>query len=242
MISAAIITFNEEKNIARCIESLKEVVDEIVVVDSFSTDQTEAICRSKGVRFMQRSFDGHIQQKNFAMNQARFDTVLSLDADECLSDELRQSILLQKQNLTHDAYMMNRRNYLCGRRVKHSGWYPDRKIRLWNRNKGRWGGINPHDKVEMQAGSDVGFLNGDILHFTAESFEAFSAQQEKFAGIAAAELQRLGKHSPLPLNVLRAGWMFIRRFVIQLGFLDGHTGFFIAKESAKYTFRKYQTS
>ena len=241
MISAVIITFNEEKNIARCIDSLIPVADEILVVDSFSTDATEKICREKKVRFLQHEFEGHIQQKNFAMRQAAYEMVLSLDADECLSSELQESIRGLNGNFRHDAYRVNRLNHLCGRIIRHTGWYPDSKIRLWNRNKGKWGGQNPHDKVEMDPGSAVGFLSGDLLHYTAESFEAFAAQQDKFATIAANELRRSGKTSLLPVNVIRAGWMFFRRYFLQLGFLDGKYGWFISMQSAKYTFKKYQS-
>jgi glycosyltransferase involved in cell wall biosynthesis len=240
MISAVIITFNEEKNIGRCLDSLRGLADEIVVVDSYSTDRTEQICRERQVNFMRHVFEGHIQQKNFAVEQATFDYVLSLDADECISEELRQSILQAKKNLTYDAYSVNRLNHLCGKVIRHGGWYPDRKIRLWNRTKGRWGGINPHDKVEMTEASTLGFLKGDLLHFTADTFEAFARQQEKFAAIAAKEMRRLGKTSPFLMNVVRAGWMFFRRYFLQLGFLDGYHGWFIARESARYTFTKYQ--
>ncbi|MFI5135444.1 MAG: glycosyltransferase family 2 protein, partial [Chitinophagales bacterium] len=147
MISAVIITFNEEKKIARCIDSLNGVADELVVVDSFSTDATVEICKAKSVRFIQHAFEGYIQQKNFAVTQATNDFILSLDADECLSEELRLSILAVKNDLKFDGYIMNRRTNFCGQWIHHSGWYPDRKLRLWNRNKGAWGGTDPHDKV-----------------------------------------------------------------------------------------------
>src|SRR6478672_12171113 len=123
MISAVIITFNEEKNIGRCLDSLRDVADEILVIDSFSTDKTEEICRSRNVYVIKHAFDGYIEQKNFALTQARYDYVLSLDADECLSDELKQSISEAKKNPENDGYSMNRQNNFCGKWIYHSGWY-----------------------------------------------------------------------------------------------------------------------
>jgi len=238
LVSAVVITFNEEKNIAHCIDSLQGVADEILVVDSFSTDATPEICRDKKVRFLQHAFEGYIEQKNFAMMQAQNDFVLALDADERLNNELRNSILHEKINLNKDAYSMNRLNNLCGKWIHHSGWYPDRKIRLWNRRKGQWGGRNPHDKVIMHAGSSMGILQGDLLHYTANTIEQFGKQQEKFAEIAAREIARSGKRTTIFPELL-AVFMFLRRYLFQLGILDGYYGFIICSEAAKYTYRKY---
>ncbi len=239
LLSATIITFNEEKNIGRCIDSIKGVADEIIVVDSFSADATEKICNSKNVRFIQHKFEGHIQQKNFAMEQATHPMVLSLDADECLSNELKESLLRIKQQPEFDGYFMNRKNNFCGKWIHHCGWYPDRKLRLWKKEKGNWGGMNPHDKVVMHEGTTTGFLNGELLHYTATSIEQFKLQQEKFASIAAKEIFEKVKKSNLFINVLRALLMFVRRYFFQLGVLDGYYGWVICSEAAMYTFRKY---
>ena len=165
-LSAVIITFNEQRNIGRCLDSLAGVVDEVVVVDSFSTDDTEKICRAKGARFVQHAFEGHIEQKNWALAQAQYPHVLSLDADEALSETLRKSVLAAKSDGGHDGYSMNRLTNYCGQWIYHSGWYPDRKLRLFDRRKAGWGGTNPHDRVEMQAGSTVSHLSGDLLHYS----------------------------------------------------------------------------
>jgi glycosyltransferase involved in cell wall biosynthesis len=239
MVSAIIITFNEEKNIGRCLDSLQDVADEIVVVDSFSTDDTENICLNKKVRFIRHAFEGYAAQKNFAMQQAAYDYVLSLDADECLSEELKRSILEAKKNLSKDGYEMNRLNNFCGKWIYHSGWYPDRKLRLWNRTKGAWSGFI-HEKVMMQPQTSKGLLKGDLLHYTVTSIEQFKEQQEKFASIAALEISKEGKKSNRFLNGLRACLMFVRRFFFQLGFLDGYYGWVICREAARYTFLKYE--
>lgn len=139
-LSAVIITYNEEDNIERCLESLEKTADEILVVDSFSSDRTAEICKSKGVEFIQHSFEGHIEQKNYALSRASNDYVLSLDADEALSDKLIQSIRAAKQNWSTNGYSVNRLTNYCGKWIRHCGWYPDKKIRLWDKRKGTWGG------------------------------------------------------------------------------------------------------
>ena len=148
-ISATIITFNEERNIKKCIESLLEVADEVIVVDSFSTDDTERICKSfDKLKFYKHSFEGHIQQKNFAVSKTSYNFVLSLDADEQLSNDLINEInnIKIKKVTIPSAYSMPRLNNYCGKWIRHCGWYPDRKIRLWDKRIGTWGGTNPHDE------------------------------------------------------------------------------------------------
>ncbi|MBT8332765.1 MAG: glycosyltransferase family 2 protein, partial [Deltaproteobacteria bacterium] len=137
-ISAVIITYNEERNIGRCLDSVREVADEIVVVDSYSTDKTKEICHSMNVKFLQHHFEGHIEQKNYAVSCASCGQVLSLDADEVLSEKLQQSILAAKQSWRFDGYSFNRLTNYWGKWNRHSGWYPDTKLRLWDRSKGRW--------------------------------------------------------------------------------------------------------
>ncbi len=238
MISAVIITFNEEQCIGRCIDSLKGLADEIVVIDSYSTDQTAAICLSRNARFITHAFEGYIQQKNFGVDQARHDYILSLDADECLSPELRQSILMARNHLVFDAYEMKRLNNFCGKWIYHSGWYPDKKIRLWNRNRGMWGGTNPHDMIIMESNSTKDFLKGDLLHYTVSSITQFIDQQKKFALIAAAEIVRSKKQSNKVALSFKSLWMFIRRYLFQLGILDGYYGWLICSQAAIYTYKK----
>lgn len=239
-LSVVIITFNEEKNIGRCLDSVKDIADEVVIVDSFSTDKTEEICRSKGAHLVQHKFDGHIEQKNWAITQVKFPYVLSLDADEALSDELKKSILAVKNNWTKDGYYMNRLTNYCGKWIHHSGWYPDRKLRLWDSRKGKWGGINPHDKYEMSEGDKAtGFLRGDILHYSYYSVEDHYKQVEKFSGISAMALQKQNSRISYPMVFLKAGFKFFRNYFLKLGFLDGKYGFIVCKISARETYLKY---
>ena len=240
-ISAVIITFNEERNIDRCLRSLVTVADEILVVDSFSTDQTERICLSHGARFIQNKFPGHIEQKNFAMEHAANDWVLSLDADEALTEDLQRSILSVKPDLgKHGGYKLKRLTSFCGKWVRHTGWYPDKKIRLWNREEGRWGGQNPHDKVIMNPGVSIGQLEGDLLHYSFYELKDHIDTIQKFSSIAAQSAYENGKRANLLTNVLLGPlYTFVKKYFFQLGFLDGYTGFIISMNSAFSKFLKY---
>jgi glycosyltransferase involved in cell wall biosynthesis len=240
-IAAVIISFNEARNIGRCIDSVKAVADEIVVVDSFSNDDTAAICREKGARVIQKIFEGHVEQKNFAISQAQFDYILSLDADEALSETLKQSILhLKNAGCPAPAYSMNRLTNYCGQWIRHGGWYPDRKIRLWDRRFGKWGGLNPHDKVILENNIKPVFLQGDILHYTVNSVSEHMAQAKKYAFIGAESAFRAGKKSNWLLILGGPVFKFFRDYLLKLGFLDGLNGWRIAIISARAKYWKYR--
>lgn len=238
-ISALIITFNEENNIARCIDSLQRVADEIVVIDSFSTDRTEDICRSRGVKFIQHKFEGHIEQKNFAITQASHPRILSLDADEALSPELTESILEAKQKWNFDGYQFNRLTNYCGKWIRYCGWYPDKKLRLWDRSAGQWGGTNPHDEFKMKPGTSVGYLKGDLLHYSYSSIRQHVHQLNYFTDIMAQEAVNKGKNATI-LNLIFSPWIkFVKSYFIQLGIADGYYGFIVCTLSSFATFIKY---
>jgi glycosyltransferase involved in cell wall biosynthesis len=238
-LSAVIITFNEEKNIRRCLQSLKEVADEIVVVDSFSKDATESICKEFGVRFVVHHFEGHIQQKTFAMGIAANDWILSLDADEALSDQLKASILEIKKGPAYDGYRMNRLTNYCGHWVRHCGWYPDTKLRLVNRKHAEWKGVNPHDRLELTGSNAAGFLPGDLLHYSYYTREDHLKQIEYFGDIASRELYQRGKRISLLEITVKVTAQFIKSYLLNTGFLDGRTGFNVSRLSAYATYRKY---
>lgn len=238
-ISAVIITYNEERNIARCLTSLQGLVDEIVVVDSFSNDHTVEICREFGARIIQNPFSGHIQQKNFALDQAKNDYVLSLDADEEVSASLAKSILQVKNNPQAQGYSMNRLSNYCGKWIHHGSWYPDRKLRLFDRRVVRWGGENPHDKAIPASGARVEHLSGDIHHYSYYTLDEHIRKLDYFSGIAAQSLFQKGRSAGLVKIVFRPGLAFVRDYVLRGGFLDGYEGFLIARLTAWYTFQKY---
>ena len=240
-ISVVIISFNEEKNIERCLKSVISVADEIVVVDSFSKDKTKEICLSFGVKFVEHAFEGHIQQKNWAITQASHTWILSLDADEALDDELKKSILEAKKSGDKDGYYMNRLTNYCGHWVRFCGWYPDRKLRLWDSTKGKWTGINPHDKYEMFTGDSVtGWLKGNILHYSYYSIDDHYKQVEYFTTIASKAYFANGKKAPVYKLFLNPLAKFINHFFLKLGFLDGISGYRISRISAYATYLKYK--
>ncbi|MEJ2285842.1 MAG: glycosyltransferase family 2 protein [Desulfobacterales bacterium] len=239
-ISAVIITYNEETNIERCLESIRETADEIVVVDSFSSDRTAEICKAGGVKFIQHPFEGHIEQKNYALDCAANDYVLSLDADEALSGELIQSIHTARQSGPATGYSMNRLTNYGGRWIRHCGWYPDKKIRLWNRKNGRWGGVNPHDHVVMEPGSRIDHLHGDLLHYSYPTIRNHVSQINRFSDIAARAAFADGRQSNLLLDIcLNPTLTFLKKYFLQLGVLDGYAGFVISTTTAYGKFLKY---
>ncbi len=239
-LSVVIITFNEEKNIRRCLDSVMDIADEIVVVDSFSTDKTETICRTYGVNFIQHKFDGHIEQKNYASSQASNPHVFCLDADEALSDELKQSIISIKNNFVADGYSMNRLTNYCGTWIKHCGWYPDTKIRVMDRTKGKWGGDNPHDHFIMEAGATLVHLEGDLLHYSYYTLEDHYKQVEYFTTIFSQSQFAKGKKAPLLMVYGSPVIKFMKDYFFNLGFLDGKAGFTISRISAFASFTKYK--
>ncbi|MBI1838031.1 MAG: glycosyltransferase family 2 protein, partial [Flavobacteriia bacterium] len=240
-ISAVIITFNEEKNIRRCLDSLQGIADEIVVVDSFSKDKTKEICESYNVKFVEHKFDGHIEQKNWAITQATFPYVLSLDADEALNETLQKSILEAKNNWEFDGYAMNRLTNYCGKWIHHCGWYPDVKLRLWDSRKGEWGGDNPHDKYELfNKNSPTKHLKGDILHYSYYTLEDHYKQVNYFTDILSKAQFKRGKKAPLLTMLMSPIVKFNKDYFVKLGILDGKEGFTISRISAYATFLKYK--
>lgn len=238
-LSVCIITYNEERNIERCLRSVEGIADEIVVVDSLSTDRTKEICQMHGVRFIENPFESHISQKNFALAQATCNHVLALDADEELTEELRQSVLAAKKSWTADAYAMNRLTNYRGEWIRHSGWYPDRKLRLFDKTKGAWGGVNPHDKVIMESGVEVKRLKGDLRHYFTYNVKQHLDQINKYSEIFKDEMRARGRRTSVPAILVKPPFRFFRTYFLQLGFLDGFNGFFIAVLSAYTVFLKY---
>ena len=238
-LSAVIITFNEEANIGRCISSVRKVADEIIVLDSYSTDQTVPIARQHGALVYFEKFRGYIGQKNYAIQLASYNYVLSLDADEELDERLIQSILEAKKNFTHRAYRMNRCTNYCGRFIRHGLWYPDRKVRLFDRRVAEWGGLNPHDKIILNPGFELMQLPGDILHYSFDIPDDLVWQNNRLSSIAANSLYSSGRRSSWVKMLLNPAWAFLNGYILRLGFLDGVEGFTIAINTSHQVFLKY---
>ncbi len=239
-ISAVIITLNEEKNIERCLASLKGVVDEIVVLDSFSSDRTEEICRQYGVKFAQQKFRSFIRQKNDAVALASYDCIFSIDADEVVSPELKAAILAVKQKENPcDAYSLNRLTNYCGKWIYHCGWYPDRLIRLFNRQKGSFQGNYIHEKVVLQEPATLADLEGHLWHYSYNSVSEHIFRANKYTDMTALEAFEKGKKAPLFKIWLNPQWKFIRDYFFKKGFLDGYSGYVVCRISAFATYLKY---
>lgn len=237
-LSAIIITLNEERNIRRCLESLLDVADDIVVVDSFSTDRTKEICEEFGVNFIQREWMGYSATKNFANEQAKYDWILSIDADEALSDKLIQSIS-EAKNGDADTYRVNRLTNYCGQWIRHGGWYPDQKVRLFDRRNTQWQGLI-HETLQFKNTPKIKTLKGDLLHYSYYSVDEHIAQAKKFAQLKAKKMNEKGrKYNPLVAQ-LSASIKFLKMYIFKLGFLDGKYGYTIAKISANAVLEQYE--
>lgn len=238
-LSVVIITFNEEKNIGYCLGSVKNVADEIIVVDSNSTDRTVEIARQCGAVVHTQPFLGYVEQKNFALELASSEYVLSLDADEAIDKRLETSILEAKKQFAFDAFSMNRCTNYCGKFIRHGSWYPDRKVRLVRKAAAKWGGDNPHDKIILQANASTKHLPGDILHFSYNSIEEHVQQNNRFSTISAETLYKRGKKTTPFRIVVNPLWAFILGYFLRGGFLDGFYGFVIALHVAHLSFLKH---
>ena len=236
-ITATIITLNEERNIARSIESLR-CCDEILILDSGSTDRTVELAEKLGARVIEAGWRGFAGQKNWAAEQASHDWILSLDADEALSESLEAEVLaLKKTGPRYDGYTMPRLANYLGRWILHSGWYPDRKVRLYDRRKAKWVGDFVHESVKVNG--RVGRLESNILHFTCESLSEHVKTMERYTTLAAQEIAARQVKVPLWRMLLEPTWTFWKTYFFQRGFQDGMEGLVIAYMAAFYTFLKY---
>jgi len=236
-LSVVLIAFNEGHHIAKCLLSAQEVADEIVVIDSGSTDNTVEVCKAYGAKVITHPWCGYSEQKNFGNAQASFDWILSLDADEVLNDALIQSI--QKWKKHPQAASFKRMTNYCGTFIKHGGWYPDVKVRLFNKQETNWEGTI-HEVLPGLSKENAFLLEGDCLHYSYYSVEQHYAQAEKFTTIQAADLFQHGKKSPWFKRVFSPIAKFIVDYFFRLGFLDGKAGFTVARISAYATFLKYK--
>jgi glycosyltransferase involved in cell wall biosynthesis len=236
-ITATVITFNEEHNIAAALDSLSWA-DEIIVVDSESTDHTVEIARRFTDRVFVRPWPGYSAQKNFAAEQAANDWILSLDADERVSDELTREIEQLKRGAEPEgaAFEMARSTFYLGRWIKHSGWRPDCKRRLYHRDRARWRGDYVHETLETDG--EVQKLTGNILHYTVRDASEHQLRMDRYTTLAAEQLHAQGKRASLLLLLVMPTAVFLRSYIFKLGFLDGLQGLAIARFASHYEFLK----
>lgn len=238
LLSVCLITFNEEDNLPRVLNSVHGVADEIVVVDCGSKDRTTEIAREHGAKVVIRAWTDFAEQKNTAVAAARHDWILSLDADEELSPELRNSVLEWKKKEPEFAvYEFARRAWYLGAWVKHTGWYPDFQRRLFRRDVAQFSGII-HESLRFEG--KPGPLGGDLLHYTVRSFEEHERKVESYAALAAQQMYMAGKRDWRAAMWLATPWSFFHNFVLSLGFLDGHRGWLISRMAARGTWLKFK--
>ena len=239
-LSAVVITYNEERNIERCLNSVKGIADELIVVDSDSSDRTIPIAKANGATVIIQPFLGYGAQRIFTDSCASNDWVLMLDADEWVSEELAASILEFKKGPTANACKFARLNKYRGKWIKHGTWYPDRKIRLYDRTKGTWKGGNVHEYWEAyEPNEKIQVLKGDLLHDSFPTLEDHLNKIEKYSDIGARDAIAKGKKASIFKMLFSPVWSFITNYIIRAGFLDGYEGFLIAKLSARMSFLKY---
>jgi (heptosyl)LPS beta-1,4-glucosyltransferase len=239
-ISATIITLNEERNIDRCIRSLKDVADEIIVLDSFSTDNTEKICLEHGVVFEKRAWEGYAASKNYLNSLAKCDYILSIDADEALDADLKEAIINLKKLNDPEIYSMNRLTNYCGKWIKHSGWYPDVKLRLFPKSGCSWEGEFVHEELVYPFNLSVEQLPGHLEHFSYYSFKGHRQRADNYSTLTAMKMHKAGKKASIFKPYLSGFVRFISMYIINGGIRDGKMGFKIAQISAQSNVFKYK--
>ncbi len=239
-ISATIITKNEERNIERCICSLKGVADEIIVLDSFSTDRTEEICLQHNVRFEKREWEGYSASKNYLNSLASHGYILSIDADEALDDTLREAILGIKETQEKAVYSVNRLTNYCGKWIKHSGWYPDIKVRLFPKEGSYWDGEYVHEELKFPNDLKEVQLDGHLLHYSYYNYKEHRERADKYSELTAQKMNKAGKRASALKPYLSGIGRFISMYIIKGGFLDGKMGYKIASISAQSNIFKYK--
>ncbi|MCX7770750.1 MAG: glycosyltransferase family 2 protein [Proteobacteria bacterium] len=235
-LSVSIISFNEEDNIGRCLESIKDIADEIIVVDSHSTDRTCEIAERYGAKVYTEDWKGHVAQKNSALEKCNNPWVLALDCDEVVSEELKKSIIDAINNPIAEGYEVNRRTYYAGRWINHA-WYPDWKLRLVRREKAKWVGTDPHDRLQIDG--KIQRLSGDLYHYSYRNVTDHFKRVVTYAVISAEAYMKEERKAGLLEIVFNPLYGFFKHYVLKLGFLDGMQGFIISMSNFFYTFLKY---
>jgi glycosyltransferase involved in cell wall biosynthesis len=238
-VSACVIAYNDESHIERCLASLAWADERIVVVDDRSDDATESIARDMGASVMRHRYRGNVEQKNFALEQAQHEWVLSLDADEALSDGLAGKLraFLASEDGRVDGVELNRITRHLGRWIRHGDFHPDWQLRLFRRSRGRWAGVNPHGRVRV--GARVCRIDGDLEHYSYADLTDQIARIQEFSRIEAQELFARGRRAGISDLALRPPARFLRAYLLKAGLRDGLPGFVIAAATAFHVFLKY---
>jgi glycosyltransferase involved in cell wall biosynthesis len=239
-LSAIIIACNEKNNIGRCLQSLNDVIDDIVVlIDSKTTDGTEDVVKSfPNVNYETVEWRGYGPTKNYALTKTKYDWVLWIDADEELTPELKEELInFKKSKPQHDAYYVKRRAFFLGKWIKHCGWYPGYVLRLFNKNKARFDSKNVHEGLQVEG--KKGYLKNDLNHYTDPDVKHYFEKFNNYTTLAAGELHSKGKRAGMRDLLLRPPFLFLKMYILRLGFLDGLHGLILSVFSSLYVFTKY---
>lgn len=239
-LSVIIITLNEERNIARAIDSALPIADEIIVLDSFSEDDTQSICKERGVKFIQREWEGYAKTKNLANSLAENNWIFSLDADEALDEEMRQDIMRLKNQGFSGIYGANRLTNYCGKWIKHSTWYPDWKIRIFPKDQTKWVGEFVHEELEFTESPQEFKLAGHLHHYSYYNYREHRARADKYSILTAKKLHASNKTVSVFRPSISYFGRFVTMYILNLGFLDGWKGFKIAQISGQSNYLKYR--
>jgi len=240
MISGVLIVKNEAENIPACFAALNQVVDEIIVVDHESEDDTKQVAQKLGAKVFNRKWEGYAAGKNFGNEQTTFDWILSIDADEILSEELIRTIQELKLSDKNDVYGLDRANYFGDTWVKHCGWYPDWKIRLFHKEIAKWEGDYVHERLRFSEKVNRTRLKGKLRHNSYKTDQDHLDRIERYAKLAAEQLINNGKSPSWLKKKIGPGFRFFRTYILKKGFLDGHLGWQISKRNAYMIRRKYE--
>ncbi|MDF2456923.1 MAG: glycosyltransferase family 2 protein [Cytophagaceae bacterium] len=239
MISAVIITKNEEAHIARCIRSLLPLTDDIIIIDSGSTDNTAGICKQFPVTFEVKAWQGFSTAKNYGNSLAKYNYILSIDGDEELSADMQQAIGELMKNPTHQAYDLPFLTNFCGKWIRHGAWYPESHIRLFDKNLVKWEG-DIHEKLIITSNATTGKIKkGYIHHYTISNLKEYIEKINHYTSLHAEDMHKRGKKASFVKLYIAPYFSFFRDYIIKLGILDGYHGYTIAKQSANYVFLKY---
>ena len=238
-LSVVIITKNEGQNLRRCLPVIQSIADEIVIVDSGSTDDTQQVAESFNARFVYHPFTGYTDQKNKATELATFDYVLNLDADEWPDETLLANLKSIKQNWNADGYYFNRLTNYCGTWIRHTDWYPDQQYRLFDRRKAKWGGPNLHEKLVFESEPKLVYLKGDLLHFSFQSISQHLSKIDLYTTLGAQIAFQQGKRATYSKILFSPIFKFIKSYILRRGFLDGYHGFVVATLSSFASMAKY---
>ncbi len=239
-LAAAIICYNEEKNIERCLQGLIDCVDEVVVLDSFSTDRTKEICEKYSVRFIQREWEGYAHTKNQLNSLIEADFIFSVDADEVPDDLLKTEINKIKTSDFHGIYVVNRKTNYCRKWIKYCGWYPEYKARIFPKGKAEWTGDHVHEVLDYDRSLEVKYLDGHLEHYSYYTIEEHKERTEKYALLSAQKYHEEGRKAFLFTPFVSAVLKYLNILLLKRGFLDGYAGFQIACISARYNCIKYK--